>query len=228
VARQPRLAMAGELHLVAVGGHNGNPVATDDVDRSAFHDMAVQAVGEQGVAVHAYVITETDVRWLATPAKDESLGRMMQALGRRYAAFFNRRHGRQGALWEGRFRSSVLEAEAWLRDATLHLEWLPLRAGLVTRADEWRWSSAAHHLGRLRDALVTEHPLHWASGNTPFERELAHAHALTEDCQANRTALLDDAERGGRVLGAPVFVHGLSERTGRRFEPRPRGRPRKT
>jgi putative transposase len=228
MARQPRLAIAGELHLVSLRGHNGMAVAVDEVDHEALHAMAARAAVEQGVCVHAYAVAGAEVCWLATPERDESLGRMMQSFGRRYAMAFNRRHGRQGTLWEGRFRSSVLESQSWLLDATVHVETLPVRAGFASQAGEWRWSSAAHHLGRVRDALITEHPLYWSIGNTPFERESAHAHFLDEERRPDRTAALDAAQRGGRAVGSPEFLQKMSERAGRRLEARPRGRPRRT
>ena len=226
MARLPRLALAGELHQVALRGHNGAAAFVDEADRADFLGMLRQAAQEQGVAIHAYVLLDAQVRLLATPVRGESLGRLMQSLGRRYVLAFNRRHARRGTLWEGRFRSSVVEASTWLLDATVQLEDLPLQAGLVAAASDWRWSSAAHHLGRLRDPVVTEHEAYWQLGNTPFERELAHARLLAQGVAAARVEALEQALRRGHALGGGAFLARLAEATPRPLTARPRGRPR--
>lgn len=226
MARLPRLALAGELHQVALRGHNGGAVFIDDADRADFLGMLRQAAQEQGVAVHAYALLDAEVRLLATPARDESLGRLMQSLGRRYVLTFNRRHGRRGTLWEGRFRTSIVDAADWLFDASVLVEDLPVRAGLVATAGDWPWSSASHHLGRRHDPTVTEHGAYWKLGNTPFERELAHARLLTQGVEPVRAAALEQALQKGHALGGGAFLAKLGEATPRPLTARPRGRPR--
>jgi putative transposase len=226
MARLPRLALAGELHQVALRGHNGGAAFLDDADRAAFLGMLRQVAQEQGVAVHAYVLLDTEVWLLATPARDEALGRLMQSLGRRYVLAFNRRHGRRGTLWEGRFRSSVVDAGEWLLDATVLVEDLPVQRGLAHTAADWPWSSALHHLGRRRDAVVIEHQAYWRLGNTPFERELAHARLLAQGLAPDRASALEEALNKGHALGGGAFLARLAESTLRPLTARPRGRPR--
>ncbi|HVK31193.1 MAG TPA: transposase [Burkholderiaceae bacterium] len=226
MARLPRLALAGELHQVALRGHNGGAAFTDEADRTDFLAMLRQAALEQDVAVHAYVLLDAQVRLLCTPARADALGRLMQSLGRRYVLAFNRRHGRRGTLWEGRFRSGVIDAAHWLLDATVLIEDLPVQSGLVAAAGDWRWSSAAHHLGRLRDPVVTEHGAYWSLGNTPFERELAHARLLAHGIERPRAEQLERALQQGLALGSGAFLAKLAETTSRPLTARPRGRPR--
>lgn len=228
MARQPRLAVAGELHHVLQRGHSGMNIFVDDSDRQTYSMMLREAAIQHRVAIHAYAQLDHEVHLLATPAQAQSLGLLMQALGRRYVAGFNRRHGRGGSLWAGRFRASVIEAAALGLDAIAYVETLPLRRGLVSSLDEARWTSAAHHLGRCDDPLVTEHASYWGLGNTPFERELAHAHKLNEGVS---TALAQRFEQGlvqGRPVGSAQFAQQVAERLGRVLRARPRGRPRKS
>lgn len=228
MARLTRLALAGELHLLALVGHNGAAVFADDADRLAFSGMLRQSASDHGVAVHAYVQLDNQVRLLVTPSRAEALGRMTQALGRRYVPAFNRRHGRSGTLWEGRFRSCVIDSPAWLLPATVHLESQPVADGLVAAATEWRWSSAMHHVGALRDPLVTEHPEYWRLGNTPFDRELAHARLLEQGIQRAQAEALDAALQRGHALGDGAFLARLADLTSRPLQSRPRGRPRRS
>lgn len=226
MARLPRLALAGELHHVLLRGHPAQAVFAEPVDRDAFVEMLQLALPPVGVALHAYVLVPGEAHLLATPAQPESLGRLMQSLGRRFGAAFNRRHGRQGAVWDGRFRCSVIEAARHLLEATVLLENLPVQAGLVAHARDWRWSSAPHHLGQVRDGLITEHPLHWELGNTPFERERAHAHLLERGLDSTVAQRLDLAVRRSHALGGEAFVARIAVDTGRPLGPRARGRPR--
>jgi putative transposase len=219
MARLTRLALAGHLHHVALRGHSGSAVFRDDADRRSFLECLRQAAAEQGVAVHAYCLLDSEVQLLATPPRDEALGRTMQSLGRRYVGAFNRRHRRSGTLWEGRFRSSVLEPQAWLLPSTVYVE------TLVAFPAEWPWASAPAHLGTCRDPLLTDHPLYWDIGNTPFDRERAHADLLSKGVDSVRAGKLEQALRRGLALGSERFLSELAQRTGRPLQPGRRGRP---
>lgn len=225
MARPVRLALAGEMHYVIQCGHNRQDAFADDHDRATYLAMLRDAALQYGVAIHAYALLPTEVHLLATPSAAQSLSRLMQSLGRRYVAAVNRRHGRSGTLWAGRFRAGLIDAAALGEAALVHIESLPVRKGLATAAGEWPWSSAGHHLGRCRDALVTEHSAYWSLGNTPFERELAHANTLHEGLQAETSAKFIAAAMQGRALGPPVFSARVESATGLILESRPRGRP---
>jgi putative transposase len=225
VARQPRLAVAGELHHVLMRGHNGDAVFADDADRTAFVELLREPAERLGVSIHAYALLTAEVHLLVTPGEAEALARLMQSIGRRYVALFNRRHARHGTLWDGRFRTSLLDANTLLVQATLHIEALPVRAGLAEAAQDWPWSSAAHYTGHRRDPLVTDHALYWRLGNTPFERERAHALALNESQQAAEDPRFGQAVAKSVVLGPAGFVHRIAESLGRPLTSRSRGRP---
>jgi len=227
MARLARLAVAGHVHLLIQRGHNGQAVFVDSADRQSYLRLLREAAAANQVAIHAYALTDCEVYLLATPGEAEGLSRMMQSLGRGYGADFNRRHGRSGTLWEGRFRATVIEAEPFLQACICHVELAPLRAGLVSVAQDHPWSSARHHLGLARDPLVTDHPLYWATGNTPFEREAAHRRLLERALTSRQTAEIEYAATRAWVLGSDGFKAALEELTGRRVTPGRRGRPRK-
>lgn len=227
MARQPRLAVAGGLHHVGLRGHDKTVVFVDDTDRSTFTLLLREAGRRLSVALHAYALLDTEIHLLATPVQAQGLGRLMQSIGRGYVAAFNRRHGRRGALWDGRFRCSVLQPETALLDATVLLESMAVERGWVGRAGDWPWSSAAHHLGRVRDPLITEHPSYWIIGNTPFERESAHANLLAAGVPTARRETLLQALQRGHAVGDADFVASVAEESGRPVAPRQRGRPKR-
>ncbi|HEY6086806.1 MAG TPA: transposase [Burkholderiaceae bacterium] len=228
MARSPRLALAGELHYLVQRGHNQQSVFVDDSDREAYLRMLRDAVRQYGVAIHAYALLASEVHLLATPPDDQSLSRTMQSLGRRYVAAFNRRHGRMGTLWAGRFRAGLIESGPSGVDAMVHIESMPVRAGLAPTEIDWPWSSAAHNVGHRRDPLVSEHPAYWALGNTPFERELAHAHRLKAGLSFALAEGLQAAALQGRTWGSSLFADKVSALSGLSQQRPPRGRPSRT
>jgi putative transposase len=225
VARTPRLALAGELHYLLQRGHNRQGVFADDHDREAYLNMLRDAAGHYAVSIHGYVLLAAEVHLLVTPAEADSLSRLMQSLGRRYVARFNRRHGRIGTLWAGRFQAGLIDGATFGAQALVHIESLPVRKGLAVSEAEWHWSSAAHHLGRRRDSLITEHPAYWSLGNTPFERELAHAQLLNEGLQRALVEAFDATVVRGRALGASQFLTRVAAESGLDLRPKRRGRP---
>lgn len=225
MARLPRLALADLPHLVLQRGLSNGPVFADADDRRTYLGALHEAAANLRVVVHAYALLDDQVRLLLTPPSAEALSQLMQAVGRRYVSAHNRRHGRAGTLWDGRFRATVLDAEPWLLAAAREIEQSPQRLGLVARACDWPWSSAGHHLGRHRDPVVSAHPLFWTLGNTPFERELAWQRLLDEPLPVAQQQQIESALLKGWPLGSGAFLANLAGSTARPLAPRPRGRP---
>ncbi len=186
------------------------------------------AVGRQGpFAIHAYVLMPDHFHLLLTPADAQALSRGMQALGRRYVRWFNERHGRRGTLWEGRFRSTVLEPERYLVDCMRYIELNPARSALVADAASYPWSSMAHHLGLRVDPLVSDHPQFWSLGNTPFERQAAYRGLCAAPLDPTVLEQLRSSIHHGWPLGTRDFIDALRRKTARRLTRRPLGRPRR-
>ncbi|MFM2052806.1 MAG: hypothetical protein RL456_843 [Pseudomonadota bacterium] len=228
MARLPRLAIAGLVHHVIQRGHNRQPVFLDDEDRLTYLGALREAAALHRVAVHAYVLMDDHVHLLVTPPVAEALSKMLQAIGRRYVAAFNRRHGRVGTLWDGRFRATVLEDGPHVLACMRYIEQNPQRLIPPTPATDYRWSSAPHHLGRRRDPMLTDHGLYWALGNTPFEREMAWQRLLDEGLAEPEVRAHTDSALKGWALGSGAFLAALGASTERPMSPRPRGRPPRT
>jgi putative transposase len=224
VARLARLAVAATAHHVLQVGHGGHAVFVDDADRTAYLDALRDAAHAKQVAVHGYVLLSSEVHLLVTPQTPQGLSRLMQAVGRRYGLRFNRRHGRRGTLWEGRFRAAPIEPDPWLLRSLAWIE-TAASAGSAAAAAAYPWCSAAHHLGVQRDTLITEHPAYWQLGNTPFERELAWRQRLDAGVPPAQALQLLQAVRHDWALGGAAFLAGLGRHTDRPLAPRPRGRP---
>lgn len=227
MARLPRLAVPGHPHLIVQRGHNRQTVFETEPDYRIFLETLREYAVTYKLAIHAYALLPSEVWLLATPADDTALSRTMQSLGRRYVAWYNRQRGRTGALWEGRFRAGVLEPRSYLWPCTVFVESLPQRVGLVSQAEDWQWSSLAHHLGRRNDPTTVEHGAWWGLGNTPFDREVAYRRLFEQGLSEAEVRRIEEAATKGWALGHRSFVDGLAAQVSRPLEPRPRGRPRK-
>lgn len=225
MARLPRLTVPGLPHHVLQRGNNRQPIVVDDTDRQTLLALLAEHAKACEVAIHAYVLMDNHFHLLATPRTEDGLPRMMQAVGRRYVRHFNDRHGRSGTLWEGRYRSTLLQAERHLLDCMVHLDLHPVRAGLCAEPREHAWGSHGHCIGQRNDALVTPHALYWTLGNTPFAREAAYAQRVSAGLAPETRAALTDSVLSGWALGDPGFLAALQKRTPRRVAKAKAGRP---
>jgi putative transposase len=225
MARLPRLVVPGLPHHVIQRGNDRQSIFRDESDRHRYLEILQDVIRTHRLAIHAYVLMDNHVHILASPATAEGLSRTMQSLGRRYVGWFNARHGRSGTLWEGRFRCAVIETERYLLACMRYIELNPVRAGMVVRAGDYPWSSAGFHLGQRQSQLVTDHPLFWALGNTPFEREVAWRSLLDQGLPDQEVRKISESAFKGWACGSDEFLAWLKNRTERPVAPRPRGRP---
>ena len=150
---------------------------------------------------------------------------MMQALGRRYVRYFNDAQGRTGTLWEGRYKSTLIQTDRYLLACMAYIDLNPVRAGMVSQAADYPWSSHGHYIGRGTDKLVTPHALTWTLGNTPFAREAAYAELVQSGVNPVQQLALTAATLRGWAFGEPDFVADLQKRTTRRVSKTTVGRP---
>jgi len=225
MARLPRFSPPGHPQHLIQRGHDRQPIARDAEDKERLLTCIRESAAQHAVAVHAYVIMDNHLHLLATPQAADSLSRMMQGVGRQYVRQFNQRHGRTGTLWEGRFRSSVIEAERHLLACMVYIDLNPVRAGMVASPQDYRWSSHRHYVGQQPQRWLTPHALYWALGNTPFAREAAYAALTAAGLPERGVRELRAAVQAGRALGGADFIDALEASTGRRLRPARRGRP---
>lgn len=225
MARLPRLTLPGYPHHVIQRGNNRQPIFSSNADYQTLLDLLDENGKKFGIAIHAYVLMSNHFHLLATPQTADGLPQMMQAVGRRYVRHFNDIQKRSGTLWEGRYKSTLIQSERYLLACMAYIDHNPVRAGLVAQAQDYPWSSYGHYTGQRVDKLITPHALVWELGNTPFAREAAYAELVQSGLDpAQQTALTDSALRGW-ALGEPDFVADLQKRTERRVAKASAGRP---
>ena len=179
MARQARIVIPGQAMHVMVRGNNREVLFHREEDRRTYLNWLREAAKEFGSAVHAFALLPNHVHVLMTPKEGNSLAKTMQSLGRRYAQYINRQHGRSGTIWEGRFRSSLIDPDYFLR-CQRYIELNPVRSGFESNPQDSSWTSYLSHIGDKVEPWMVDHPTFWNLGNTPFERQRSWASFVRE------------------------------------------------
>ena len=225
MARLPRLSIGGYPHHIIQRGNNRQTIFADESDVSRYLEALREVVTAHQIAIHAYVLMPNHVHLLATPPDAQAIGSAMQALGRRYVRWFNDRYKRTGALFEGRYRSTVIEADRYLLACMRYVELNPVRAGLVAAPEQYMWSSYRHHSGLVTDSLIHDHAIYWGLGNTPFDRQARYCQIFQREPTAGEVELIRQSTHGGWALGTGDFVTRVERLTTRRPLRKTAGRP---
>ncbi len=225
--RPPRVVLPGHtLHLIQRGNDRRN-CFVDDGDRACYLASLLFARERAKCEVHAYVLMTNHVHLLVTAREAPSAARMMQALGRNYVRYFNERHGRTGTLWEGRYRSSLIDSERYFLQCSRYVETNPVRAGMVDRPEEYRWSSFNSNANGKPDALIRRHPVYLALGRTALTRREAYRALFETPADPVVLAALRHATNMGFVLGFEDRHSDLERELGRSLPLAKRGGARR-
>ncbi|SNX28887.1 putative transposase [Polynucleobacter meluiroseus] len=179
MARQARTVIPGQAMHILVRGNNCETLFFSDAERRIYLDWLREAAKQFGCSVHAFALMPNHVHLLLTPLNEDSLSKTMQSLGRRYAQYFNQTHHRSGTIWEGRYRSSLIDPDYFLR-CQRYIELNPVRVGFESSANDSTWTSFGSHIGGKSESWLIDHPTFWRLGNTPFERQMIWARFVKE------------------------------------------------
>ena len=227
MARLPRLFLPGIPSHVTLRGNDRRSVFRSDGDRLGFLKELREAARDHGLAIHAYVLMTNHVHLLATGAGPASLAQTIESVGRKYVPRFNRRHERTGTLWEGRYRSTLVESDRYFLNCQRYIELNPVRAGLAPDPALYIWSSHLHYGHGKPDDLVTPHALVESLGGDGDERRNAYRGLFATPMPQEIVEEIRAASYKGWVLGSHDFCARVERLTGRRASPVSPGRPRK-
>jgi len=215
MARLPRIVVPGQpLHIMHRGNNRQNIFESDE-DMFRIRDDIAVSLKKADCSLHAYVIMTNHLHFLLTPNNEKALASFMQSVANRYVRFFNADRKRTGTIWEGRFKSCLVESDRYAMTLYRYIERNPVRAGLVESVADYRWSSYhANALGK-KDLLVTEHPLYSALGKTPSARQHQYQKLFDEPVMKQQDEQIDTATMKGEVLGSKVFHQRIGTLVGR-------------
>jgi putative transposase len=225
--RRPRIIVPGiPLHLIQ-RGNNRQACFFADADYLTYLDWLDDYAKSTGCLIHAFVLMTNHVHLLLTPEKQDSAGNLMKRLGQRYVQYINRSYRRSGTLWEGRFRSCIVQQEEYLFSCQRYIEMNPVRAGIIQHPDEYQWSSyQANGLGK-GFGFIHHHSLYQDLGRTDTERQMAYRALFRDDVASGKIDKIRHATNGNFALGSNQFQQEISELLGRRAAPGKAGRPKK-
>ena len=215
MARLARLVLPGIPYHVTQRGNRRQPTFFEDGDFALYRDLLAEGARCAGASVWAYCLMPNHVHVIIVPSDPDGLRATFAYAHRRYTGFINARQRWTGHLWQGRFGAVAMD-EAHLAAAARYVALNPVRAGLVSRAEEWEWSSVRAHLAEQDDGLVTVAPLLDRYG------DFAAFLGGEEDQQATRA--VRRGESTGRPAGSPAWLMALEKATGRALLPRKPGR----
>jgi putative transposase len=225
--RRARLRLAGlPLHIIQ-RGNNRTACFYADKDYALYLHHLGEMAREFQCAVHAYVLMTNHVHLLLTPALPDGPSLLMKHLGQRYVQYVNRSYRRSGTLWEGRFRSSIVQETGYFLRCHRYIELNPERANMVSHPRDYRWSSFAANAGLASSKLLTPHSEYLALGRNDNERGAAYCELFHSELDLVQLDAIRSAVNGGFALGNDRFKAQIAEMLKRRVERGAPGRPRK-
>jgi putative transposase len=227
MARLPRISLPGiPLHIIQ-RGNNRQVCFGSDEDFATYARWLGDYAEKFSVAIHAWVFMTNHVHLLLTPQTEEGVSRLMQALGRHYVRYFNYIYKRTGTLWEGRFKSCVVQADNYLLICQRYIELNPVRAGMVQAPGDYKWSSFRANGCGQPAKLWTPHDLYRRLGKTQTERTAAYRELFRGHLDLKMLTQIRQAANQGLALGSDRFKQEIERLAGRRVVALKKGRKRK-
>jgi len=206
-------------------GNNRQVCFADEQDFTAYAGWLKSYSKKYQVDIHAWVLMTNHVHLLCTPRGQNAVSHMMQSLGRHYVRYFNFSYKRTGTLWEGRFKSCLVQEETYLIQLYRYIELNPVRAGIVEQPSDYVWSSyPINALGKVSE-LCTPHAVYLALGKDANERQASYRELFKHHVDGK---LLEDirlAVNKGMALGSERFKTEIESLSGRRMTAKKMGRP---
>lgn len=225
--RPPRLDLPGVPQHVMVRGNNKSDMFFSDRDRRLFLRYLEEGLEKSHSALHAFVLMTNHVHLLTTGHQPGSISRLMQAIGRRYSRYVNRAYRRTGTLFEGRFKSTLVDTEPYLFTCMRYIELNPVRAGLAHAPIEYGWSSYPHNATGAPAWMLTPHEAYKGLGGDDESRARAYRALFTIPVSDADLETIRRATAKGGVLGGAAFERRLESLLGRRLSASSPGRPRR-
>ncbi len=216
--RRARLRLAGlPLHIIQ-RGNNRAPCFYADEDYGLYLHHLGQLAPRFECAIHAYVLMTNHVHLLLTSAHDDGPSLLMKHLGQRYVQYVNKTYRRSGTLWEGRFRSSLVQRDGYSLKCQRYIELNPVRAGMVRNPRYYAWSSYQVNAELRPSTLIVPHQEYIGLGATPDQRAAAYRHSFRFELDPAELREIRLAANGGFALGNDRFKAEIAEMLGRRVE----------
>ena len=227
MARLPRIVIPGHPLHVIQRGNNRQATFYAEENYQKYLETLNEAAKANNCLIHAYVLMTNHMHLLVTPLQQNSLSLTMQAVGRKYVRYINGVYRRTGTLWEGRYKSAIIDSERYLLTCSRYIELNPVRANMVSGPGEYRWSSyRANALGH-NNIFLTPHRCYLELGVSEKERQEAYSSLFRSRIDENAISLIRDGTQQGTVIGGSQFQEEIQIMLERRIMKHKHGGDRK-
>ena len=225
--RIPRIIVPDHPHHILHRGHNKGVVFAEGKDYIRYLDQLKEWKKRLKVKVYAYCLMTNHVHLILDPGERvETIALLMKRVAGRTTRYVNRLAHRSGTLWEGRYKSSPIQSEAYLLACCRYVEMNPVRAGIVDSPEKYRWSSYAHRIGLVTESWMDRHVCYDNLGVSDQIRRQKYKEWLEDSIPQDQLDFIRQMVQRGQLTGPARFLDEVHKRIGRRVECRGRGRPR--
>jgi putative transposase len=208
-------------------GNNRESCFIEPENNLFYLELWRECSARYGVAVHAYCLMTNHIHFLATPQTEESISNTMKVVGSRYAQYINLKYKRTGTLWEGRHRSSLIQTEKYLLTCYRYIELNPVRAGMVKRPEEYKWSS--YGVNAWGDShWLMPHDEYLSLGKTTEERCHVYRNFFKVQLSEENLHHIRQSAHYSQPVGDERFREQIEKNYGIKLGQTKRGRPKKT
>ncbi|VAW48012.1 Transposase and inactivated derivatives [hydrothermal vent metagenome] len=223
--RKPRFFVPDIPNHVIQRGNNREAVFFEDEDYQTYKNILHESAESNGVSIHAYVLMTNHIHILATANSTQGISLMMQKASRFYVPYINHKYGRTGTLWEGRFKSSLVDSEFYVLACMRYIEMNPVRAKMVDSPQDYQWSSyGINALGTL-DRLVIPHASYLGLSRVKKHRRNKYVDLFSEHIDEKVLKAIRNCAQTGTPLGGSKFIKQIEDKLKVKVGYSKRGRP---
>jgi putative transposase len=224
--RKPRFYLPGIPAHVIQRGNSRQQVFFDSGDYQVYLNWLKAGANKHGCAIHAYCLMTNHVHLLLTPESPEAISKTIQFVGRYYVPYINRTYGKSGTLWEGRHKGCVIDSEEYLLSCMRYIELNPVRAGMVQKPIDYRWSSFRGNATQYIDKLITPHALYRKLSQDYQDTQFIYRELFRDALKADQVHDIRATVQTGTPLGNTHFCEKIEKKLKCKVGQARRGRPK--
>lgn len=226
--RKPRFVLPGQPQHIVIRGINREPIFYDETDYRYYLKKLKESIDKHSCDLHAYVLMTNHVHLLLTPETEHGISKAIQMLGRYYVQYFNETYDRTGTLWEGRYKSTLIDTGQYLLTCYRYIELNPVRAKMVEHPSDYPWSSYRCNGAGDSNYLINSHCKYEELGRTEEDRQRNYRSLFKAHISDNQLDEIRVATNKEWILGSDYFKEEIADKLKRRTTPQVRGGDRKS
>ena len=224
--RPPRISLEGLVYHIINRGNNRQDVFKDEEDFSTYLKTLKKFKERYFFKLYAYCLMSNYVHLIIEPTKPNTLSKIIQSVTLSHIRLYHAKYKSSGHLWQGRFKNAIIQTDEYLLECIKYIELNPVRANMVVKPEDYRWSSFRFHgFGENEDKLLDIDPMYLSLANTDKERQKAYRDFIALNQDKDMVDLIKKSISSDFVLGSEGFINRLRGKFAL-SKPKPRGRPK--